>query len=170
VNSVVNKDELARLAKEHGIEVVGVAANTATEIADAALALANEDIDAVVQVAGNLTSAAFVSITQATRRAKIPLFGALSSNATDGAQVTMARDYYEGGREAAHMAARIMRGENPANIPLEPLRSSKLLVNEEAARAIGMRIPDSVLAHGIKVGKPASGEPADRAAADSRRK
>jgi ABC-type uncharacterized transport system substrate-binding protein len=167
VNSVVNKDELARLAKQHGIETVGVAANTATEIADAALALAGEDIDAVVQVAGNLTSAAFASITQATRRAKIPLFGALSSNAVDGAQVTMARDYYEGGREAALMAARIMRGENPANIPLQPLRSSKLLVNEEAARAIGMRIPDGVLERAIKVGKPAAGV---RPAADVRRK
>jgi ABC-type uncharacterized transport system substrate-binding protein len=171
VNSVVNKDELARLAKEQGIEVVGVAVNTATEMADAALALANEDIDAVVQVAGNLTSAAFVSITQATRRAKIPLFAALSSNAADGAQVTVARDYYEGGRDAALLAARIMRGEDPATIPLQPLTASKLLVNEEAARAIGMRIPDTVLARGIKVGKPASdGVPADKAAADSRRK
>jgi putative ABC transport system substrate-binding protein len=69
------------------------------------------------------------------------------------------------------MAARIMRGENPADIPLEPLTSSKLLVNEEAARAIGMRIPDSVLARAIKVGKPSGGgAPADKAAPDVRRK
>jgi ABC-type uncharacterized transport system substrate-binding protein len=154
VNSVVNKDELTRLAKARGIEVATVAANSATDMADAALALTNQPIDAVVQVAGNLTSAAFSSITQATRRSKIPLFGALTSNAIDGAQVTMARDYYEGGREAALMAARIMRGEDPARIPLEPLRSSKLLVNEEAARAIGMRIPEAVVARAIKIAKP----------------
>ncbi len=152
VNSVVNKDELTRLAKGYGIEVTAVAANTASEIPDAALALSNEPLDAVVQVAGNLTSAGFVSLTQATRRARIPLFGALSSDAAAGAQVTVARDYYEGGREAGLMAARIMRGENPASIPLQPLTASKLLANEDAARAIGMKIPDSVLARAKKVG------------------
>jgi ABC-type uncharacterized transport system substrate-binding protein len=152
VNSVTNRDDLARLAGEQGIEVVSVAANTASEIADAALALANEDIDAVVQVAGNLTSAGFTSLTQATRRVKMPLFGALSSDAASGAQVVVARDYYEGGREAALLAARIMRGEDPAGIPLQPLTASKLLVNEDAARAIGMRIPESVLGRAQKAG------------------
>ncbi|HEY2774999.1 MAG TPA: ABC transporter substrate-binding protein [Candidatus Binatia bacterium] len=151
VNSVYNKDELTKLAGKQGIEVVAVPANTATEIADAALALTNQPLDAVVQIAGNLTASAFVSITQASRRARLPLFGTLGSNAVDGAQVTVARDYYEGGREAALMAARIMRGESPANIPLEPLRQVRLLVNEDAARAIGMRIPDSVLGRAEKV-------------------
>jgi ABC-type uncharacterized transport system substrate-binding protein len=165
VNSVYNRDELARVAKQYGIEVVSVAANTATEMPDAAIALANEDIDAVVQVAGNLTSAAFVSITQATRRAKLPLFGALSSNSVDGAQVTVARDYYEGGREAAKIAARIMRGEDPARIPLEPLTASKLLVNEDAARAIGMRIPAAVVERARKVAAAADAERAAAAAA-----
>jgi ABC-type uncharacterized transport system substrate-binding protein len=152
VNSVTNRDDLVRLAGQQGIEVVSVAANTAPEIADAALALANEDIDAVVQVAGNLTSAGFTSLTQATRRVKLPLFGALSSDAASGAQVVVARDYYEGGREAALLAARIMRGEDPAGIPLQPLTASKLLVNEDAARAIGMRIPESVLGRAQKAG------------------
>jgi putative ABC transport system substrate-binding protein len=149
---VTNRDDLVRLAGQQGIEVVSVAANTAPEIADAALALANEDIDAVVQVAGNLTSAGFTSLTQATRRVKLPLFGALSSDAASGAQVVVARDYYEGGREAALLAARIMRGEDPAGIPLQPLTASKLLVNEDAARAIGMRIPESVLGRAQKAG------------------
>jgi ABC-type uncharacterized transport system substrate-binding protein len=122
-----------------------VAANTSAEISDAALALCNQPIDAVVQVAGNLTTAAFASIAQAARRARLPLFGALSSNIHDGAAVVVARDYFDGGREAGLMAARIMRGENPARIPFQPLRTTKTLVNPEAARAVGLTVPASVM-------------------------
>jgi len=145
VNSVHNKDHLTAVARTHGIEVVAVAANTSAEISDAALALCNQPIDAVVQVAGNLTTAAFASIAQAARRARLPLFGALSSNIHDGAAVVVARDYFDGGREAGLMAARIMRGENPARIPFQPLRTTKTLVNPEAARAVGLTVPASVM-------------------------
>ena len=145
VNSVHNKDQLTEVARAHGIEVVAVAANTSAEIADAALALCNQPLDAVVQVAGNLTTAAFASITQAARRARLPLFGSLSSNSQDGAAVVVARDYFDGGREAGLMAARIMRGENPARMPLQPLRTTRTLVNAEAARAVGLTIPASVM-------------------------
>src|SRR5512140_1867165 len=58
VNSVFNKDRLTATAQRHGIEVVAVAANTSAEMPDAAAALCSQSIDAVVQIAGNLTSAA----------------------------------------------------------------------------------------------------------------
>ncbi len=145
VNSVYNKDRLTEVARSQGIEVAAVAANTSSEIADAALSLCNQPLDAVVQVAGNMTTAAFASITQAARRTHLPLFGSLSSNSQDGAAVVVARDYFDGGREAGLMAARIMRGESPARMPLQPLRTTKILVNVEAARALGMTIPDSVV-------------------------
>jgi ABC-type uncharacterized transport system substrate-binding protein len=153
VNSVYNKDQLTAVARAHGIEVAAVAANTSSEISDAALALSNQPIDAVVQVAGNLTSAAFASITQAARRARLPLFGSLSSNIHDGAAVVVARDYFDGGREAGLMAARIMRGENPARIPFQPLRTTKTLVNAEAARALGLTIPASVMHRAAVINK-----------------
>jgi ABC-type uncharacterized transport system substrate-binding protein len=145
VNSVYNKDQLTAVARKHGIEVVAVAANTSAEIPDAALSLCNQPIDAVVQVAGNVTTAAFASITQAARRTRLPLFGALSSNSKDGAAVVVARDYFDGGHEAGLMAARIMRGESAAKIPFKPLLTTKTLVNVDAAKAVGLTIPASVI-------------------------
>ena len=49
-------------------------------------------------------------IPSSARRTRMPLFGALTSNAHDGAPIVIARDYYDGGRQAGLMAARIMRG------------------------------------------------------------
>lgn len=145
VNSVFNKDQLVERARQQGIEVVAVAANTSAEMTDAAQALCSEPIDAVVQIAGNLTTVAFASITQAARRARIPLFGSLTSNAHDGAAVVVARDYFDGGHAAGLMAARIMRGEQPAAIPFVPLKKTRIVVNLDAARAMGLQVPPSVV-------------------------
>jgi len=145
VNSVYNKDRLTQTAQQQGIEVVAMAVNTSAEMPDAAAALCNQRIDAVVQIAGNLTTASFASLTQAARRVRIPLFGSLSSDIQAGAAVVVARDYFDGGREAGHMAARIMRGESPRSIPFQPLTKTHILINPAAARATGLTIPESLL-------------------------
>jgi ABC-type uncharacterized transport system substrate-binding protein len=44
-----------------------------------------------------------------------------------------------------------MRGERPAAIPFKPLRATQLLVNLEAARALGLTIPSTVVARATKV-------------------
>jgi ABC-type uncharacterized transport system substrate-binding protein len=145
VNSVFNKNRLTETAQGHGIEVLAVAANTSAEMPDAAAALCNQSPDAIVQIAGNLTSAAFASITQAARRARVPLFGSLASDFENGAAVVVARDYFEGGREAGMMAARVMRGESPAALPFQPLRKTRTLVNLRAAQACGLTVPEQLL-------------------------
>ena len=145
VNTVFNRDKLAEAARGMGMELVSVPANTASELPDAALALCSMKIDAVCQVAGNLTASGFTSIAQAARSARLPAFAFMSSQAEQGAAVVVARDYYDGGKEAAQLAVRVLRGENPASIPFQPLTGNKTIVNMAAARAVGLAIPEAVL-------------------------
>jgi len=56
----------------------------------------------------------------------------------------LSRDYYDGGLEAAALAARVMRGESPAGIPIQPLLTTRLLLNPEAAERVGLVIPNAV--------------------------
>jgi ABC-type uncharacterized transport system substrate-binding protein len=151
VNTVFNKDQLVLAARKMGIEVVAVPASTSAELPDAALAMCSMKIDAVCQVAGNLTATGFISIAKAARGARLPAFGFMSSQAAQGAVVVVARDYYDGGRETAQLAARVIRGESPASIPLQPLTKTKTIVNLAAARAVGLVIPESVLKKADKV-------------------
>lgn len=145
VNTVYHREQLVLAARKVGIEVVAVAANTSSDLPDAALALTSMKIDAVVQIAGNLTGSGFTSIARAARAARLPAFGFLTTQANQGAAVVAARDYYSGGIEAAQLATRIMRGESPASIPFQPLRQTKIIVNLPAAQAVGLTIPDSIL-------------------------
>lgn len=151
VNSVYSKEKLEQAAARRGLELVAVAVNTSTDVPDAALALLAQGIDALCQGGSNLTAAAFASIARPAERARVPVFGFLSSDFGNGAAVVVARDYFDGGREAGLLAARIMRGERPAAIPFQPLRTMRLLVNLEAARAVGLTIPASLVARASKV-------------------
>jgi ABC-type uncharacterized transport system substrate-binding protein len=145
VNMVLNKDRLASEAKEVGIEVTAVAVSTSTEVSDAALAMVSRNIDAVCQIAGNLTAASFGGIAEAARKAKLPVFAFQKSQARGGAAVTLARDYYDAGWAAGLFAVRIIRGENPAKIPIESFTKTTLVINPAAARAVGLNIPPSVM-------------------------
>ena len=145
VNSVFQKDRLANEAGKIGIRLVAVPASTSSEVPDAALALMSSGIDAVLQIGGNLTAAAFTSIGLAARKARLPVFALQTEQARQGAMVVLARDCQEAGKSAAAMVARIMRGENPAAIPFSSVTTTRLIINTAAASAIGFKLPAAVL-------------------------
>jgi ABC-type uncharacterized transport system substrate-binding protein len=153
VNSVFMKDQLVAAAHRNGMEVVPVGVSTATEVADAAMALCGRRIDAVCQIPGNLTTVSFTTIAQAARKARVPIIGMQSAQIAQGAPIAVSRDYYEAGRQAGILAARVMRGENPASIPFEQVKRTRILVNLKAAHESGLRIPPALLARAEKVGQ-----------------
>ena len=131
-------------ARQAGIEVELVGVSTTGEIADAALALCSRRIDAVCQISDNLSGATFVAIAAAANRFKLPVFTFNTTQAEQGAAVVVARDYYDGGRESGLLASRVMRGEDPATIPFQPIRTTRLVVNLKAATISGLKIPPSL--------------------------
>jgi ABC-type uncharacterized transport system substrate-binding protein len=151
-NSVFNRDGTAKALAAVGIELVAVATSTPTEVPDAALALASRGLDAICQVNGNMHDSGFSGIAQAARTAKLPLFAYTSAQAlTGGAAVAVARDYERAGADQARLAARVLRGENPATIPIQLVSRTVLVVNLEAAAALGMTVPPSLLSRADRV-------------------
>ena len=144
-NSVHNKTMLARYLKDAGIELVDVPVNSSAEVIDSAMSLCSRDIGAVCQCIDNLTAASFASIAQVAQKNKLPVFGFTSSQAKEGAIVVLAHDYYDCGVAAGQLAARVMRGEDPARIPISNFAKSRLIVNLGKARQLGVNIPDSVI-------------------------
>jgi ABC-type uncharacterized transport system substrate-binding protein len=151
VNSVFYKDELAKAAKQAGLELVALPASTSSEVPDAALALATHGVSAVCQIPGNLTAAAFSSIARAGLQAKIPLFAFQSSQAVDGAAVVLSRDYVEAGKLTAAMAAKIMRGADPARIPIASVTKTKLILNLKSAQTTGLQLPPDLVKQAAEV-------------------
>ena len=144
-NSAWNKDTFSTEAAKHGIEVIAVPASSPTELNDAVAALTADRIDAIVQIIDNLSSAAFPAIAQAAENNKIPLFAFESAFVKEGAILSLSRDYQDAGRETAHKAALIMRGESAATIPISPPGRIRKALSINNAAFFGISISDELL-------------------------
>ena len=145
VNSAYYFDVFKESGRKSGVEIVGVAATGSSDVSDAALALISRNIDVVCQISDNLTAATFTPIAQAAQRARLPIFSFSSIQSKEGASIVLARDFRDGGRESALMAARVIRGEKPSSIPFKLTARIRLIINRTEARANGLVIPASVL-------------------------
>jgi ABC-type uncharacterized transport system substrate-binding protein len=143
-NSVNFRDELDKAARAAGLRLVALPSNSPGEAVDAAVALTQRGIDAICQINDNLHGAAFPAIVAAARQARLPIFSFSSGQAAQGAAVVLSNDHFDGGRESALIAARVMRGESPASFPYQGIAKTRLLVNRRAAGAVGLQIPESV--------------------------
>jgi putative ABC transport system substrate-binding protein len=155
VNTVFHRDRMLEATRKRNFTLATVAANTSSDMPDASLSLASLPLDAIAQLPGNLTSAAFPSLAQAGQRARLPIFAFATSQARGGAMIAVARDYDDGGRESAQMAARVMRGEAIATMPFQEVKTTKITVNLDVARAAGITIPPALIAraHTVLGGK-----------------
>ncbi len=151
INSVYFRDELVKAAQNDGFDVVSVPANTSGDMPDAAMALCGRNIDAICQISDNLSSAGFSSVVKAANQAHLPLFVFQSKQAESGAVLAIARDFIDAGRSTGAMAARIVRGTSPAQIPFQHSNATKIIINMDAARRLNMKIPQSLLSRASQV-------------------
>ncbi|HRJ72628.1 MAG TPA: ABC transporter substrate-binding protein [Terrimicrobiaceae bacterium] len=150
-NSVDLKNSLEAMCQKRGFVLESIAANSPGELPDAALALVSRPIDAVVQISDNLTSGGFTAIAKAARQAKKPLFSLNSTTIPLGAAVAIGRDYHAAGIATVGMIERVIRGENPRDIPflLPPVVVRG--VSLPNARAVNMTVPPGLIREADKV-------------------
>jgi len=145
INSMYSYELLTEAARDARFELVSHGVNAGTEVLDATQALCDQHLDAICLSNSNLTGASFPAVAQAARRHRMPVFAFMGSTASQGAVVVLTRDYYDMGVDAARLAARVMRGENPQKIPLHPSTQSRLLINRATAQSLGIEIPESLI-------------------------
>jgi putative ABC transport system substrate-binding protein len=84
-------------------------------------------------------------------RYKLPAVYSDRFNVTGGGLVSYGPDRVEQFRRAASYVDRILKGEKPADLPVQAPTKYELIVNLKAAKALGLTIPPSVLARADEV-------------------
>lgn len=79
-------------------------------------------------------------------RLKFPLMVTFREYVERGGLISYLSDSVEVHRRAASYVDRILKGANPADLPIEQPTRYELLVNARTAKAIGLTIPQSLLA------------------------
>ena len=82
---------------------------------------------------------------------KLPAVYNTGYYATDGGLIGYGPDYSDLCRRAAGYVDRILKGEKPANLPVQAPTKYQLVINLKTAKALGLEIPATVLARADEV-------------------
>jgi putative ABC transport system substrate-binding protein len=91
------------------------------------------------------------TIIGATARHRIPAVYPLRVNATDGGLLAYGPYYVDLFRQAASYVDRILRGEKPADLPVQAPTKYELVINLKTAKALGLEVPATLLARADEV-------------------
>jgi putative ABC transport system substrate-binding protein len=134
-----------------GHELVVVKASNAGEIAPAFDALAQQKIKAVFVNADPLFNVNFRQIRELATRYGMATISSWEGFAAEGGLISYGTSIDEANRLLGLYAGRVLKGEKPADLPVQQSTRFQLVVNLNTAKALGLTIPQSVLARADEV-------------------
>ncbi len=144
-NSVSTIQIYKDLAPKYGFEILEKGITKQAEIPQVMDVLLPE-VDCISNMTDNTVVSGLGVMLEKANAQNIPIFGSEEEQVQKGCIASAGLDYVELGEMAGVMAARVLRGEDISTIPFEKVQQSKITVNQEAASALGISLPDDVLA------------------------
>jgi putative tryptophan/tyrosine transport system substrate-binding protein len=150
-----NSETLNKLAKaeaeKRGIAWTAATITSSAEVKNAIDSLIGK-VDAVVTLQDNTVASAYEAIIKATRDAKVPWFAFDVLAVQRGAIAALAQHQYQNGVDwARKVTVPVLLGQDPGK--LIPVEASvfEVQINQAAAKAAGLSVPDSVTKQASKV-------------------
>ena len=139
------------VAPSVGVEVSPIGVQDTGEIERALAAFARSADSGLIVTASALASVHVDRIVALAGRLKLPAVYPYSYIVTRGALVSYGPDLIDQFRHAAGYVDRILKGEKPANLPVQAPTNYELVINLKTANALGLDIPPMLLARADKV-------------------
>ena len=138
--------EIAKEAAEAlGLQTIEATVSNSNEIQQVVQSLVGK-VEAIYIPTDNMLAAGMATVAQVTTPAGIPVIVGEEGMVNNGGTATYGINYYNLGKLTATQAVAILKeGKNPAEMPIEYSSDCDLVLNEEAAKQMGITLPQELL-------------------------
>jgi putative ABC transport system substrate-binding protein len=143
--------DLEPAARNMGLQIQVVHAQTSAEINTAFALLARERPDALFVVQDALFGTRRIQLAHLATRHAIPAAFSAREYAEIGALMSYGANIVDTYRQVGAYTGRILKGEKPADLPVVQSTKLDLVINAETARTLGLTVPHSLLARADEV-------------------
>lgn len=144
VNSTVQVELAKEKAEAMSVNLEEATVSNSSEVSLAVSSLV-DNVDAIYVPTDNIIVSAMPTVLQTAHNHQVPVFASENNSVEQGAIATLGIDYYQLGKQTGSMAARILNGSNPAEMPVESSKELKLYINKKSAAEIDLDIPENIL-------------------------
>jgi ABC-type uncharacterized transport system substrate-binding protein len=138
--------EALRIAAEpNGIVLSVFEAGSADRFGDAFAAMVKAESQAVVVLTGPAIVSARDHVVELANGHRLPSVYQFAYFVLAGGLVSYGPDFVNMSEAAAAYVDKILKGANPAELPIEQPRKIDLVINRKTANALGLRIPPALL-------------------------
>jgi putative ABC transport system substrate-binding protein len=143
--------EMADAARARGLRLAILKASNSGEFEQVFKAVAEEGLGALLLSSDRLFAGHYDQLAALALRYGVPWIDRTQQAAQAGALMTYGASIIEAHRIIGNYAARILKGEKPADLPVQRATKIELTVNLKTAKALGLEVPTSILVRADKV-------------------
>jgi putative tryptophan/tyrosine transport system substrate-binding protein len=142
---------VANAAPKFAVQAITATLHDAAEIEAAMMMLDREPGGGLILPPDVFTNTHRKLIIDLAARYRIPVIGWTRSFAAEGGLISYGADIPDMFRRAANYVDRILRGEKPADLPIQQPTKFELVINLKTAKALGLAVPPTLLARANEV-------------------
>ena len=128
-------------ARAHGVRLLIVNASRPSEIETAFAELVQRQADALHVSADGFLLTHLDQIVGLAARHSVPTVYAFRKATTLGGLMSYGTDFPHAWRQAGVYTGRILKGEKPADLPVQQVTKMELIINLRTAKALGLDVP-----------------------------
>jgi putative tryptophan/tyrosine transport system substrate-binding protein len=133
------------------VEVIAVDTRDAGQIERGVTAFARSPNGGLIIMPGASASAHGALVVALAARYKLPAIYPFRFHATGGGLISYGPDFVEPFRPAAGYVDRILKGEKPADLPVQVATKYELVINLKTAKTLGLDVPNTLIGRADEV-------------------
>jgi putative ABC transport system substrate-binding protein len=134
-----------------GVEVAPIETRDASQIERGVTAFARSPNGGLIIMPGASASVHGALVVALAARYNLPAIYPFRYHATGGGLISYGPDFVEPFRPAAGYVDRILKGEKPADLPVQAATKYELVINLKTAKTLGLNVPNTLIGRADEV-------------------